>query len=82
MLVRVAFTVFTNEIEPQLLLNMDETPLMLTLSAGKTWAKKGSSNVFAFGSEDKRQDAGTPWIKYLEERSSTLERLYSAQTVR
>lgn len=46
---------------------MDETPLMLTPSAGKTWAKKGSSNVFAFGSKDKRQVTGTPWINYLGE---------------
>jgi hypothetical protein len=44
---------------------MDETPLMMTPSSGKTWAQKGSSNVFSFGAKDKRQITGTtPWINY------------------
>ena len=43
---------------------MNETPLMMTPSSGKTWAQKGSLNVFSFGSKDKRQITGTPWINY------------------
>ena len=64
MLVRVGYIVYKHNIRPELLLNMDETPLMMTPSSGKTWAQKGSSNVFSFGSKDKRQIMGTPWINY------------------
>ena len=43
---------------------MDETPLKIVPSSGKTYAKKGSTNVFAYGAGDKRQVTGTPWISF------------------
>ena len=64
MLVRVGYIIFSHNIQKDLFVNMDETPLMIVPSSGKTWAKKGSSNVFAFGAGDKRQITGTPWINF------------------
>ena len=59
MLVRLGYLIFTYNIPPELLVNMDETPLKLTPSSGKTWAAKGGSNVFAFGAKDNRKSTGT-----------------------
>jgi len=66
-LVRVAYLVLNYNIPPELLLNMDETPLKHLACIGKTWALKNSKNVSVQGGKDKRQATGTPWLNMLGE---------------
>ena len=46
---------------------MDETPLFLFASIGKTWAGRNANNVYTQGGKDKRQATGTPWINLMGE---------------
>jgi hypothetical protein len=64
MKVRVGYLIWKLKID---LVNMDETPLMLIPSRGRTWATRGSNNVATSGPKDKRQSTGTPWLNYLGE---------------
>jgi hypothetical protein len=49
MLVRIAYVIFTENIDPALFLNMDEMPLHLIAAIGRTWAEQGVDNVEASG---------------------------------
>ena len=67
MLVRVAYLVFMHKIPKELVLNMDETPLMWLARKGYTWGDKGARNTYTSGHGDKRQATGTPWVNMLGE---------------
>eukprot|EP00554_Chaetoceros_debilis_P004369 CAMPEP_0194089798 /NCGR_PEP_ID=MMETSP0149-20130528/36321_1 /TAXON_ID=122233 /ORGANISM="Chaetoceros debilis, Strain MM31A-1" /LENGTH=613 /DNA_ID=CAMNT_0038773867 /DNA_START=213 /DNA_END=2054 /DNA_ORIENTATION=+ len=59
---RIAYIIAKHKIPRELVMNMDETPLMWTPSSGKTWAAMGSDNVATQGGKDKRQATATPWV--------------------
>lgn len=61
MKVRLAFLVFKRGVPRKLVVNMDETPLMVVPRHGSTWGKKGKRSQ-APGATDKRQLTATPWL--------------------
>jgi hypothetical protein len=64
MLVQIAYVIFTKNIDPALLLDMDEMPLHLIPAIGRTWGEHGADNVMSSGGKDKRHMTGTPWISF------------------
>jgi hypothetical protein len=60
MRIRMAFLCAKHKIPPELVINIDETPLMLLPSTGYTWSEKGGDS--AKGIKDKRQFTLTPAI--------------------
>lgn len=61
-LIRASYLAWKYHVPPELMLNMDETPLAWLATFGKTWAAKGATNVHVQGGKDKRQATGTPWM--------------------
>ena len=59
---RMAYLIHKHKIPKELVLNGDETPLMLMPRMGKTWGDVNASNVKGQGKGDKRQCTFTPWV--------------------
>ena len=58
---RLAYLASKHGVPRKLVLNMDETPLMIVPRHGSTWGKKGGRSQ-APGATDKRQLTATPWL--------------------
>jgi hypothetical protein len=62
--VRLAYLIRVYKVPPCLLLNLDETPLKLNPSRGKTWSDTGASNTHGQNELNKQQYTLTPVITY------------------
>ena len=64
MVIRVVYIILVNNFDPSFFLNTDKILLKIVPPSGKTYSKKGSTNVFVNGAGDKHQVTGTLWISY------------------
>ena len=61
----MTYIIFTQNIDPALLINMDETPLMWVPASQCTWGGKGAKNTSTHTrANNKSQSTGTPWLTY------------------